>query len=77
VRDEQNGNTPRGERRGEKLRGRKSLQSRNEISEQILDVYASDLQHDAQHARTRPPIRIKARVRQVLQSYENKVLSKS
>jgi len=36
-----------------------------------------DLQCDAQHARARPPIRIKARVRQVLQSYGNKVLSKS
>lgn len=42
-----------------------------------LDVYDSDLQRDAQHVCTRPPIRIKARVRQVLQSYGNKVLSKS
>lgn len=62
---------------GKRLEGRKGLQSGNEISEQIPDVYASDLQRDAQHVYTRPPIRIKARVRQVLQSYGNKVLSKS
>lgn len=50
-------------REGERLGGRKGLQSGNEISEQIPDVYAFDLQRDAQHVRARPPIGIKAYVR--------------
>lgn len=65
-------------RAGERgLGGRRDLQSGNEIPEQIPDIYASNLQRDAQRVHIRPPIRIKARVRQVLQSYGNKVLSKS
>ena len=80
VRDGQNENTLRAgedeEKRGWEEGKVCSLE--NEISVQIPDVYASDLQRDAQHVRTRPPIRIKARVvRQVLQSYGNQVLSKS